>query len=983
VLLNVHLVAHTHDDVGWLKTVDQYFLGANSSIQFAGVQYILDNIVQQLANDASKRFTFVEQAFFSRWFNRQPPARQALVRELVSQKRLVFANGGWCMHDEASSHYADAIDQTALGQEFIAANFGSEALPSVGWQIDPFGHSSLQASLLGPGVGFEAVFYGRADYADLQRRLTERQLEYRWQPGLCGAPNATRQFYGMLFGSGNYGPPEGFNFDNSGDDPIDDDPHSVGYNAPQFVEKFVSVVTAWARNFRGNDIMLLMGSDFQHQGAMAFTNIDILLRLLREDGRVNAFYSTPDTYLAAKQSSRWGGQQDELECVSDDLFPYGDGPHAYWTGYLSSRGALKRYIRDSSAALHVARQIAALRAMAALPNASHSGAEHVLGPLQEAMAVAQHHDAVAGTSQQHVACDYARRLASGRSLAAPGVTTEFSALLGTADGEECGLLNASICAATSDLAPGQSVLVSFWNPLGWPHLARVTLPVPPVQLVTVTVTDASGNTLPSQVNSASDATRALRAFYASDGAGDESLGLDGHSSMPTPDELSFVVALPPLGMASVVLSASRPLEQLQLTSLPNGAFTGASTTDDALPALSAGGLSVFVDEAGSVTRVVDEVNGAEVALSMSVIAYTEHDGSDVAGMEDSGQAGGAYIFRPVGAVKYPLVLTDAVHGPVMQEARFRAAPWAHFAVRLWHNTSQGGGPGDHRHVEIDYTVGPLPQTSNQSKSITLRLGSDIDSGAVWWTDAQGWTMQRRRRNTRGTWRWNATEPVAGNFMPSLSLLTLTSTSGKKPSLGVLPDRAMGVASLADGELELMIHRRLFHDDGRGVAEPLNETLCGCSPHPCIGMVLRGTLRLVVAPPGDDFAAAVQPLRAANERPPAVVFWPDAGVVVPPGPVSFLATQLPHSVHLVTLAPMHAPDELLLRLAHTDEDVGDQYPVSVDLDALFEKHDGGAVRVSRVRETLHNGVTPVAEQPDSVGTVVTLHPGQLRTFVVTI
>jgi len=31
--LTVHLVPHSHDDVGWLKTVDQYYLGSNNSIQ--------------------------------------------------------------------------------------------------------------------------------------------------------------------------------------------------------------------------------------------------------------------------------------------------------------------------------------------------------------------------------------------------------------------------------------------------------------------------------------------------------------------------------------------------------------------------------------------------------------------------------------------------------------------------------------------------------------------------------------------------------------------------------------------------------------------------------------------------------------------------------------------------------------------------------------------------------------------------------------
>lgn len=59
------------DDVGWLKTVDQYFYGANNTIQNAGVQYILDSVIEALADHPDRKFTYVETAFFKRWWDQQ------------------------------------------------------------------------------------------------------------------------------------------------------------------------------------------------------------------------------------------------------------------------------------------------------------------------------------------------------------------------------------------------------------------------------------------------------------------------------------------------------------------------------------------------------------------------------------------------------------------------------------------------------------------------------------------------------------------------------------------------------------------------------------------------------------------------------------------------------------------------------------------------------------------------------------------------
>lgn len=61
------------------------------------------------------RFIYVEMAFFWQWWHEQTETTRSVVRDLVAEGRLEFVNGGWCMNDEATTHYVDIIDQMSLG----------------------------------------------------------------------------------------------------------------------------------------------------------------------------------------------------------------------------------------------------------------------------------------------------------------------------------------------------------------------------------------------------------------------------------------------------------------------------------------------------------------------------------------------------------------------------------------------------------------------------------------------------------------------------------------------------------------------------------------------------------------------------------------------------------------------------------------------------------------------------------------------------
>ena len=65
-------------------------------------------------------------------------------------------------------------------------------------------------------------------------------------------------------------------------------------------------------------------------------------------------------------------------------------------------------------------------------------------------------------------------------------------------------------------------------------------------------------------------------------------------------------------------------------------------------------------------------------------------------------------------------------------------------------------------------------------------------------------MTPRMRNHRESWNLTVTDPISGNFYPMTSGAHITDGS---TTLALVTDRAQGVASLEDGQLEVMVHRQ--------------------------------------------------------------------------------------------------------------------------------------------------------------------------------
>jgi len=211
-------------------------------------------------------------------------------------------------------------------------------------------------------------------------------------------------------------------------------------------------------------------------------------------------------------------------------------------------------------------------------------------------------------------------------------------------------------------------------------------------------------------------------------------------------------------------------------------------------------------------------------------------------------------------------------------------------------------------------------------------------------------------------------------------------------LTLINDRSQGCASINDGQIEVMVQRRLLYDDGRGVGEPLNES----AP-------IRTVHKVIIDRPANS--ARQQRVNSLLLNNPATLLF---GVGYKGSSSAWfsnfntnfspLVQALPFNVHIMTLRALPTSiNDVLLRLNHifaVGEDSVYSAPATVDIAQLFKN-----LRVTNVVEMTLTGNRPLSEEKrlhwntasveDEVdyvrtplqGTVVQLKPMEIRTFVV--
>jgi lysosomal alpha-mannosidase len=520
-----------------------------------------------------------------------------------------------------------------------------------------------------------------------------------------------------------------------------------------------------SESYRTNHVITLFGQDFSYLNAQkSFKNIDKLIKYVNERYTdIKVTYSTPYDYIQAVHKT-----EVALPVQYDDMLPYASAEHEYWTGYYTSRANFKSFVKYSSERFNTFSTCMALDSISKNSKDELSQLMDNYSLFYKQMGLVQHHDAVSGTAKKRVMDDYSHTLFEASLKGMKQFLVSFSKLHNQPSDnfEMCYSRNSSLtdCPTSKFLDPTVEFIdLHLLSPLRDSSLIpRIPLP--------------DGNFTFENVDVQPD------------------ILCGGQSST-----YAFIQA--------DLVQGEEKIIRIRRDSKPHCLQETAIGTVMDMKHLSVQYLGEN-EKGESSFKLFNKINNITDTFVIDYKYYESFQNTSEA-------VSGAYLFRPLHSDGQP-----KRYNTVSSSQLFVGQHISILLLRGDQMATQVILTNINDFIRLESVLLGVPYTS-QGMEVFLKLqSSSIKSEKTFYTDSMGLELQKRILNFRPLWSLNVTEPVAGNFYPVNSLMVV---KDEQRALEVIPDRAQGASSLEDGEVQLMLQRRLYVDDNKGVDEALNET----------------------------------------------------------------------------------------------------------------------------------------------------------------
>ncbi|KAM9507371.1 alpha-mannosidase 2 isoform 8-T8 [Guaruba guarouba] len=696
--------------------------------------------------------------------------------------------------------------------------------PKSGWAIDPFGHSPTMAYLL-KRTGFSNMLIQRVHYSVKKYFATQKTLEFFWRqnwdlgsstdilchmmpfysydvPHTCGPdPKLCCQFDFKRLPGGRVScpwrvPPEAIHAGNV--------QHRAWIILDQYRKK--------SKLFRTKVLLAPLGDDFRYSESsewdQQYQNYQKLFDYMNShpEWHVKAQFGTLSDYFdALRKESSLGEKSGNsfFPVLSGDFFTYADRDHHYWSGYFTSRPFYKRLDRVLESYLRAAEilyslalvQASKYEKMSVFPSVDNY---KLLTEARRNLGLFQHHDAITGTSKDWVVVDYGTRLFHS-IMNLKKVITDSAHILILKDKTAYNYDTSTPFLKMDDVQSGQDSL-PHKTVIKLTSQPRYLLIYNPMEQERFSVVSVSVNSPRVKLLSPLGKPVTVQISAVWNGAATVS-----HEAY----QISFVAHLPPLGLGVYQLMEVQSSEAVLSDYNIYTRKSGQEKPDR---------LFKIKEMENSVDNIILENSYMKLWFSgMSGLLEkisTKEDGKNHQmkvefawyGTTSNRDKSGAYLFLPDGDAK-PYIFTDpptirVAHGRIFSEV-------VCFFNHVTHTVRLYKVPGlEGQSVEVSNIV---DIRGEYNRELAMRISSDINSENKFFTDLNGYQIQPRLTMSK--------LPLQANIYPMTTMAYIQDAGFR---LTLHSAQSLGVASLKNGQLEVIMDRRLMQDDNRGLGQGVQD-----------------------------------------------------------------------------------------------------------------------------------------------------------------